>query len=188
MSTEELVVLVDDEDRPTGVAPKASVHTAETPLHRAFSVFLFDRAGRLLTQQRAGSKKTWPLVWANSCCGHPLPGESRESALRRRLRDELGITQVNELFEAVPEFRYRAEKDGVVENEICPVWVGAMDTEPTPNPEEVEAVRWVPWDTFVAICETNPDAYAPWTVAETAALKAKPAFAAFLSGRRYNAP
>lgn len=184
MSPEELVVLVDDQDRPLGTAPKARVHTDATPLHRAFSVFLFDRQGRLLTQQRAGHKKTWPLVWANSCCGHPLPDESRESALRRRLRDELGVTAVESLFEAVPEFRYRAERDGIVENEICPVWVGTLEQTPTPNPEEVEAVRWIAWDDFAAVCDATPEAYAPWTIEEVAALRRKPAFAAFLAALR----
>lgn len=175
----EMVVLVDDQDQPIGVAPKSEVHTADTPLHRAFSVFLFDRQGRLLTQQRAGHKKTWPLIWANSCCGHPLPDESRECAVYRRLRHELGITSVARLKEVVPDFRYRAERDGVVENEICPVWAGIVDQTPTPNPDEVEAVRWVEWDDFVRTCETTPDAYAPWTIEEVAALKASPAFDAF---------
>ena len=188
----ELVVLVDDHDHPIGVAPKASVHTDRTPLHRAFSVFLFDRAGRLLTQCRAAHKTTWLGVWANSCCGHPLPDESRESAIRRRLRDELGVTQVARLTELLPQFRYRAELNGIVENELCPVWVGILDQSPAPNPDEVETVRWVDWDTFAVTCQAQPDAYAPWTIEETAALCAVPAFAAFRASlrglERYNAP
>lgn len=178
-TTVEEVVLCDDNDRPIGTAPKATVHTSETPLHQAFSVFLFDRQGRFLTQQRAGSKKTWPLVWANSCCGHPLPGESRECAVYRRLRNELGITSLAKLKEVVPDFRYRAELDGIVENEICPVWAGLLEQEPNPNPSEVESVRWIDWEEFLKICDTNPTAYAPWTIEEVAAIRGSDAFEAF---------
>lgn len=183
-TTSEDVVLCDDNDQPIGTAPKATVHTSATPLHQAFSVFLFDRQGRFLTQQRAGSKKTWPLVWANSCCGHPLPGESRECAVYRRLRHELGITSVAKLKEVLPHFRYRAELDGIVENEICPVWAGLLDQVPTPNPAEVEAIRWVDWDEFLNTCDTDPGAYAPWTIEEVAGLRQSETFAAFLKTLR----
>ncbi|MFM7321945.1 MAG: isopentenyl-diphosphate Delta-isomerase [Armatimonadota bacterium] len=176
MTTEELVVLCDDQDQPIGTAPKATVHTGDTPLHQAFSVFLFDRTGRFLTQQRASTKKTWPLIWANSCCGHPLPGESRECAVYRRLRHELGITSLLKLKEVAPTFRYRAELDGIVENEICPVWAGVVEQEPSPNPAEVEAIRWIDWSEFLHTCDTNPAAYAPWTIEEVAALRASDAF------------
>ena len=84
MTTNELVVLVDDEGRQVGTAAKASVHTAETPLHLGFSCYLFDDAGRVLLTRRALNKKTWPGVWTNSVCGHPAPDEEPEDAVRRR--------------------------------------------------------------------------------------------------------
>jgi len=164
---EESVVLVDDDGREIGTLPKSEVHTAHTPLHRAFSVFLFDGEGRLLLQQRGRLKKTWPLMWSNSCCGHPLPGERTEDAIRRRVRHELGITQIAALREAVPDFRYRAEKDGVVENEICPVWVGTIAGTVALNPDEVEAMRWADWPAFVAETKQFPECYSPWCVWET---------------------
>ncbi|HEY4526002.1 MAG TPA: isopentenyl-diphosphate Delta-isomerase, partial [Candidatus Paceibacterota bacterium] len=101
---EEFVVLVDGDDNEIGTMPKALVHQAETPLHRAFSFFLFNSKGELLLQQRSSRKKTWPLVWSNSCCGHPLPGEERKDAVKRRLKDELGLTGI-EAEEAAP-YRY----------------------------------------------------------------------------------
>lgn len=62
------------------------------PLHRAFSVFLFDPATeRLLLQRRAASKRTFPGLWSNTCCSHPLQGETIHQAMRRKLQDELGI-------------------------------------------------------------------------------------------------
>ena len=170
---EEHVVLVDDADRELGIAPKATVHGADTPLHRAFSLFLFDTAGRLLLQRRSGAKKTWPLVWSNSCCGHPARGESVVDAARRRLRDELGIVGA-EMRVALPHYRYRAERDGVVENEICPVLVGLTDAEAAPNPDEVDSVRWIAWDEWVDEVRAHPDDYSPWCVEETLLLAADP--------------
>ncbi len=89
--TTEEVVLVDENNTVLGMAPKSSVHGETTPLHRGFSLFLFDRAGRLLLQQRSHSKITWPLVWSNSVCGHPALDESNVDAARRRLAYELGM-------------------------------------------------------------------------------------------------
>jgi len=92
MSEIELVVLVDDADTEIGTMPKSEVHTLDTPLHRAFSLFLFRKSdGKLLLQQRSHAKKTWPLVWSNTCCGHPGPGEERIDAVARRLGRELGM-------------------------------------------------------------------------------------------------
>jgi isopentenyl-diphosphate delta-isomerase len=82
---EERVVLLDDERRPAGTMPKSQVHGTDTPLHLAFSVYVFDAAGRFLTTRRALTKRTWAGVWSNSCCGHPGPDEPVEAAVERLL-------------------------------------------------------------------------------------------------------
>src|SRR5205085_6984553 len=88
---EELIVLVDDDGTAIGTLPKAQVHHGETPLHRAFSAYLFDDSGRLLITRRAVDKATFPGMWTNTVCGHPGPGEDDAAAIARRARFELGI-------------------------------------------------------------------------------------------------
>ncbi|MFM6852026.1 MAG: isopentenyl-diphosphate Delta-isomerase, partial [Terrabacter sp.] len=149
---EELVVLVSPDGEAIGTAPKSSVHHADTPLHLAFSAYLFDDAGSFLVTQRALDKATFPGVWTNSACGHPAPGEPLHDAVCRRVADELGLA-VRGLRLVLPRFSYRAEQDGVVELELCPVLVGRVaGTAPTPRPDatEVEAAEWLPWEEFVA--------------------------------------
>lgn len=157
----EEVVLLDPLGNEIGRADKAIVHTKNTPLHSAFSIFLFSPSGQMLVQQRAWSKKTWPGIWSNACCGHPLPGEALEAAAHRRLFDELGLRNID-LTLALPDFHYRAEYLGIVENEICPVLIGVCDTPTSPNPDEVAATGWIDWQPFA----NNDDAYAhyaPWS-------------------------
>ena len=120
---QEYVVLVDKYNNLLRVAPKLESHHHNTPLHRGFSLFLFNERGELLLQQRSSRKKTWPLVWSNSCCGHPMLDESSLEAAKRRLDYELGISDAD-IFEIVPDFRYKVELNGIVENEICPILVG----------------------------------------------------------------
>ena len=182
---EDLVVLVDEFDQEVGTARKSEVHHADTPLHRAFSIFLFNEKGEFLMQQRAFSKKTWPGVWSNSCCGHVRPSESAEAAAHRRLEFELGLAGV-ELELALPNFRYRAEKDGVVENEICPVFVGVTDQVPRPNPSEVETVKWVDWDEFVVSIGDPDTDISPWAVEEVGQLVSSDVFRAVYPGRPAN--
>ncbi len=142
--TPELVVLLDEDGQAVGTADKAGVHHADTPLHLAFSCYLFDDAGNVLVTQRALHKRTFPGVWTNSCCGHPAPGEPLEDAVRRRVEQELGTT-VTDLRLVLPRFRYRAEQDGVVENEMCPVFVGSASGTVSADPDEVGDARWEPW-------------------------------------------
>jgi isopentenyl-diphosphate delta-isomerase len=164
----ELVVLVDPDGRPVGTMPKAEAHHADTPLHLAFSVYVFDSGGRFLATRRALGKRTWGGVWTNSCCGHPAPGEELADAARRRLDQELGLRPAR-LELALPDFAYRAvAPDGVVENERCPVFVAQLDGDPepppVPDPAEVAEWRWVPWAAFREVAATAPWALSPWSV------------------------
>lgn len=169
---DDMVVLVDESNTAIGTAEKLPTHDANTPLHRAFSVFLFNEKGELLLQQRAATKKTWPLVWSNSCCGHVMLHEDTVDAAKRRLKFELGMRGI-ELHCLLPDYRYRAEKDGVVENEICPVFVGFTSREPRANAAEVESVRWLDWNEFLARCADGESELSPWSIEEARLLSEK---------------
>ncbi|MEI2775525.1 MAG: isopentenyl-diphosphate Delta-isomerase [Tetrasphaera sp.] len=158
----ERVVLLDEDGHVVGSMAKSGVHGSATPLHLAFSCWVFDDAARVLLTRRAPGK-TFEGVWTNAVCGHPAPGEELGDAVRRRCRDELGL-DVGPLRLVLPDFRYRAEQDGVVENEICPVLVarvrGGVDL--TPEPAEVADLDWVPWDQLRADIASGRRVISAW--------------------------
>lgn len=159
---EELVVLVDESGTPIGSTPKATVHTAETPLHLAFSCHVFNDRGQILVTRRALEKKTWPGVWTNSFCGHPAPGEDTMDALHRRAERELGLG-VTDVREGIPDFRYRAvDASGIVEYEICPVFIARAVGEPRPAADEVAEYRWADSLELLAAVTSTPWAFSPW--------------------------
>lgn len=162
MNDGDLVVLLDEEGREIGTAPKASVHDADTALHLAFSCHVMNDAGEILVTRRALSKVAWPGVWTNSFCGHPSPGEPMTDAVRRRASYELGL-ELDDIELRLPDFRYRAvDASGIVENEICPVFFARTRDEPVLNPHEVVDVRWVDPLAMGAALSAAPWAFSPW--------------------------
>lgn len=140
----------------------AQAHAAPGRLHRAFSVLLFDADGRVLVQQRAGVKTRFPLLWTNTCCGHPAPGTKIAAAAADRLVEELGVhTELTE----VGTFTYRAADPGTgrVEHEWDHVLVGRFDGRPPrPDPAEIADHAWVwPADLAEALA-ADPSRYTPW--------------------------
>ena len=169
----ELVVLLDAAGSVVGHYRKASVHSAVTPLHLAFSVYVCDGAGRVLLTRRALTKATWPGVWTNSCCGHPGVGEDMEAAVRRRLTEELGLC-VWPLTCVLPSFSYRArDASGIEENEVCPVYLAStLHPQPAlePNPHEVMDWTWAWWSDMRTAMAAAPFAFSPWAVLQAAEL------------------
>lgn len=163
----EEVILVDASDRPIGREEKLAAHRDGGKLHRAFSVFIFDAAGRLLLQRRAAGKYHFGGLWTNTCCGHPRWGEEVSAAARRRLREELDIDcAVNE----VGTFIYTATDphSGLTENELDHVFTGTFAGEPVPNPQEIDTVRWADPEDVQRELATHPDRFTPWLPAALA--------------------
>ena len=159
----EQIVFVNPDGTPTGeVGPKLESHTGDTQMHLAFSCYVFNDKGEFLVTQRAHVKKVWPDVWTNSVCGHPAPGEDIVDAIRRRLDYELGMQATG--FEVVlPTYTYKTPPyNGIIEHEFCPVYVARATSEPKPNPDEVEAFKWLAWDEYVAATEADTTEVWSW--------------------------
>ena len=169
----EVVVLLDEDGHAIGTADKATVHHATTPLHLAFSCYLFDEDGQLLVTQRAQTKSVFPGIWTNSVCGHPGPGEPVVRAVARRVASELG-GEAHGLRVVLPGFRYQAEMDGIVEYEACPVLVGSVRHAGPwrPDPTEVGGLTWVPWSAFADDVRSGTFAVSPWCALQVEALDA----------------
>jgi isopentenyl-diphosphate delta-isomerase type 1 len=148
------------------------VHHDDTPLHLAFSCYVVDPAGRLLVTTRARTKPSFPGVVTNTVCGHPRPGEDLAEAVRRRARSELGV-DVRDLRLVLPDFRYRAVMNGLVEHELCPVFVGFVDDDRlATDPEEVDDAQWVPWPQFRGEVLAGERVVSPWCAEQVPLLDA----------------
>ncbi|AKG46420.1 isopentenyl-diphosphate delta-isomerase [Streptomyces xiamenensis] len=138
-----MLELVDEAGRTIGTAEKLAAHQAPGQLHRAFSVFLFDPAGRLLLQRRALGKYHSPGVWSNTCCGHPLPGEPPFVAAARRTAEELGVSPVLLREAGTVRYNHPDPQSGLVEQEFNHLFAGVLEQEVRPDPSEVGDTAFV---------------------------------------------
>ena len=155
----EHVILVDKKDNVTGTMEKMEAHK-KGELHRAFSILLFDHSGKVLLQKRSQNKYHSRGLWTNTCCSHPLPGESLPSATRRRLKEEMGI-DLQPTFSY--SFIYRAHLDGqLIEHELDHVFVGSFSGTPVINEKEVEDWKYVELSWLKEDIVRHPEAYTVW--------------------------
>ncbi|SEC90980.1 isopentenyl-diphosphate delta-isomerase [Tenacibaculum sp. MAR_2009_124] len=156
---EEQVILVDEQDNPVGMMEKIEAHE-KALLHRAFSVFVFNKQGELMLQQRAKKKYHSPLLWTNTCCSHQRKGETNIEAGKRRLQEEMGFScDLEEVF----SFIYKAPFDnGLTEHELDHVMVGKYEDSPLINDQEVEAFKWMPLKEVKEDIENKPELYTEW--------------------------
>ena len=175
---EELVLCLDSDDNVIDSSSKFTTHHGEGILHRAFSVLIFDSEGRLLVQQRSSDKITFPAVWANSCCSHPLnidgensdPIEGVKEAARRKLDQELGIPRTitdDWKFHHIGRFEYKCRWDSDwVEHEIDHVLIVEADCEVDFNRNEIQSVDWLDNDSLIRMMERKgrwkSQLIAPW--------------------------
>ncbi|KAI5842963.1 IDI1, isopentenyl diphosphate:dimethylallyl diphosphate isomerase [Morchella snyderi] len=179
---DEVCIVLDENDVPIGSATKKVCHLMKNIeqglLHRAFSVFLFDDENRLLLQQRADEKITFPGMWTNTCCSHPLgiPGETGADlaaatmgvrrAAQRKLGHELGIpgAQVQpEQFRFLTRIHYMAPSDGLWgEHEIDYILFIKAQVSLDINPNEVQAYKYVTADELKAMFTDEKLAFTPW--------------------------
>ncbi|WVZ66268.1 hypothetical protein U9M48_015513 [Paspalum notatum var. saurae] len=159
---EDECILVDEQDNVVGHESKYNCHLmekieSENLLHRAFSVFLFNSKYELLLQQRSATKVTFPLVWTNTCCSHPLYRESEliqedclgvRNAAQRKLLDELGIpaedVPVDQFTPLVGcSTRHHLTGNGGSMSVMDYLLFIVRDVKLQPNPDEVADVKYV---------------------------------------------
>jgi isopentenyl-diphosphate delta-isomerase len=155
----ELVVLVNEADQQIGLMEKLEAHQKGL-LHRAFSVFLFNKKGEMLLQKRANTKYHSPNLWTNAVCSHPRNGESYKNGALRRLNEELGIsTEIEEKF----HFIYKADVgQNLWEHELDYVFVGIYDGIFNLNPNEVSETRYISLVDLQKEILSNPDNFTEW--------------------------
>ena len=173
----EMCLVVDIDDNVIGAGSKLSCHKDDGIRHRAFSVLIFDSQGRLLVQKRSTQKITFPGVWANSCCSHPLDIESEntgndgvKNAARRKLDQELGIPMgISEdwAFQHIGRMEYSCRwNEDWIEREVDHIMVVNSDTEVEHNENEISEVRWVDSDEISRMMSGEGDwsgeVIAPW--------------------------
>jgi isopentenyl-diphosphate delta-isomerase len=167
MEDVDALILVDAADRRLGRMSKTLCHEGRGVLHRAFSLLIFNEAGELLVQQRAPTKRLWPMYWSNSCCSHPRDAESMEVATRRRLSEELGIRcDLEFLF----KFQYHAQFDATgAEHELCSVFIGQSKQPLKINRDEIFDWRWVDPEALQGqMSGDDSSSFTPWFMMEWA--------------------
>lgn len=161
---EEFLILVDENDNPVGFEEKVKCHLPNGKLHRAFTVLLFDKDGKLLLTRRSQSKMLWPGDWDGTVASHPRKSETYVSSAERRLPEEIGAScKLDYLF----KFEYHVPYKNVgSENEICGTLIGHVsDSFQTKLvPDEISEVKWLSSEELYSDMEKNPQIYCPWMV------------------------
>ncbi|KAI0052883.1 Isopentenyldiphosphate isomerase [Auriscalpium vulgare] len=178
---DERCILVDEQDRPYGAADKKTCHLMENInkglLHRAFSAFVFRPSdGKLLLQQRASEKITFPDMWTNTCCSHPLDDFEEEKietdqlgvriAASRKLEHELGIpreqTPVDQ-FQYLTRIHYLAPSDGMWgEHEVDYILFFTADVTVTANENEIRDFKYVDKAELQTMFAQEGNSFTPW--------------------------
>lgn len=153
------VILVNELDEPIGVMGKMEAHQ-QPVLHRAFSVFIFNRKGEMLLQKRADHKYHSAGLWTNACCSHPKPGEITSVAASRRLAEEMGFsTRLEKIF----HFTYRASfPNGLHEYEFDHVYLGEYNGDIHPDANEVSDSCFMTMDAIRESLAEDPAKFTAW--------------------------
>lgn len=159
------VVLVDEQDNVLGIEDKLKAHNSNTPLHRGFSVFLFNSKKEFLIQKRSLLKKTWGGFWSNSFCGHPQINETYEQAIGRHAKFELGLVSLQRV-DLIANYRYKFAINNIVENEICPIYLALSDDIIKINEQEIAEVKLLKWVDFKLYMEKHQTTFSPWCIEE----------------------
>lgn len=154
------VVLCDLFENELEICSKVEAHK-EGKLHRAFSVFLFDK-NKMLIQKRAEQKYHTPSLWTNACCSHPRLNEDVVESAELRTFEELGINaKLKKLFSFVYYYKF---KEDLIEYEYDNVLIGEYSGEINLDPEEASEYMWIEIDNLCEWVRTKPYEFTPWFI------------------------
>ena len=180
------LILVDENDNNIGTISKLNGHLLSNKNkhpHRAFSIFLFDSKNRLLIHKRAQKKITFPLLWTNTCCSHPLNIESQNTpdkitnALVERLNYELRIKTENNIYKLIDKILYRAPSNETYEEfELDYLFMAKLDGDSEDNnyiygknnlkniinKDEVDDIKFDTIENILKEMEIHPEQFTPW--------------------------
>ena len=158
----EYLIVVDSNDNQIGTEEKVKCHLPNGKLHRAFTILLFSKDGKLLLTQRSMSKMLWPGDWDGTVASHPRQSETYVSAAERRLPQEIGIScKLDYLF----KFEYHVPYKNVgSENEICGTLIGIIEDPRKIKliKNEISAIKWVNFHELLVEIKKSPGIFCPW--------------------------
>jgi isopentenyldiphosphate isomerase len=179
---DDLVVLVDDNDRELGYRDKDECHTVHDRIPgyhpRGLTVLVYDDAGRVLLQHR--KHQIFDSVWDLAGSTHPYHKngnqEGYEEAALRCLRSEYTGFEDAVVATSSISINYAAvdpRNSHYCENEFCRLVISLHGAEIEHKTEDAYAHRWVPFGELLASVRKDPANYAPWMIDLVEAIQTK---------------
>lgn len=128
--------LVNEMGETIGKATRKECHSGSKQLHPVIHLHIFNDAGELYLQKRSMTKDIQPGKWDTAVGGHIDYGETVEEALRREVREELGITAFT------PQFITRYVFESAIEKELVNTFRTIYNGEIKPDTEELDGGRF----------------------------------------------
>ena len=159
---EQTLILVDNQDKFRGYAPRSICHTDKGKRHRAFVVALYNSKGDILLQKRKHALFTnmWDLTGASHPLRLPHRSESYAEAAVRCIRNEFGISGVS--LRKIGAFNYFAPHGKNCENEHCALIVGKYDGKVKPNPKVAYGYKWAGLQEILHDIRRKPTSFVKW--------------------------
>lgn len=133
---EEWFPLVNEAGETIGKATRKECHSGSKLLHPVVHLHIFNNTGDLYLQKRSMTKDIQPGKWDTAVGGHVDLGETVEEALRREVREELGITDF------IPQLITRYIFESEIEKELVHSFRTIYNGTITPDPSELDGGRF----------------------------------------------
>lgn len=161
---DELIDILDEKGNYTGkTAMKSKAHQLGL-FHPTIHVWCYSKKGKVLLQQRGVNKSTYPLKWDVSVAGHMSAGESPEFGASRETQEEIGVAIEVSRLEKIGVFQIEKKHSNLIwDREFTHTFLYVMDEKITlaKQESEVEALEWVPLESFEQMVAINDKRFVP---------------------------